>query len=374
MDAPITSLPLSPPSHPTTLPHPHFSLDLCRYPLSAATLYTTAALQELNHLVQRGFPVRAVTQEELEALGLAVQMTERDGTRLANLLVVDAAGTIAWIQLSGGEEQGRPRHARMTVAGADGADARTLADALQRAFGTPEPEGDLVPMTFWSRSQHGPRPMPKLISAPEWSEIEGNYAPGARAELARLMATRSLDGGRLILWQGPPGTGKTYALRALARAWRSWCDLHVVVDPDVFFGEGSSYLMDILFLEPRRDAHGVPKARLLVLEDAGELVAAQARAETGQALSRLLNVTDGLLGQGLDLCTLITTNEPLDQLHPAVLRPGRCAAQVHIPPLDVATADTWLQSRGGGVGGSVSEPTSLAELFARPETAMAGWT
>jgi len=67
---------------------------------------------------------------------------------------------------------------------------------------------------------------------------------------------------------GQPGTRKTYALRALARAWRDWCDFHVVVDPDIFFGEDSSYLMDILFLEPRRNSQGEPKARLLVLEDA----------------------------------------------------------------------------------------------------------
>ena len=104
-----------------------------------------------------------------------------------------------------------------------------------------------------------------------------------------------------------------------------------------------------------------------MLEDAGELVAADARAETGQALSRLLNVSDGLLGQGLDLCTLITTNEPIDKLHPAVLRPGRCSAQIEIPPLDVQTANRWLEGREGG--GPVSEPLTLAELFDRARSA-----
>lgn len=118
-----------------------------------------------------------------------------------------------------------------------------------------------------------------------------------------------------------------------------------------------------MFQEARRNAQGLPKARLLVLEDAGELVAADARAETGQALSRLLNVSDGLLGQGLDLCVLITTNEPIDRLHPAVLRPGRCAAQIEVPPLDVETANRWISGHGGGA--PISEPLPLAELFAR---------
>ena len=349
-----------------TLPHPHFTLDLCRYQLPAASFYTATANRELNHVRHRGFPSREITVEELGRLGLAIEMSElRSGN--SSLLLSGPGGALALIQSYGGEGTGSPLTASAMVAARDAEAAESLADAIRAAFGAPDPAPHLVPMTFWTRSPHGPRSMPKLIATPLWEEIEGNYEPAARSELARLMATRGLDGGHLILWQGPPGTGKTYALRALGRAWREWCDFHVVVDPDVFFGEDSSYLMDILFLEPQRNSRGEPKARLLVLEDAGELVAADARAETGQALSRLLNVSDGLLGQGLDLCTLITTNEPIDQLHPAVLRPGRCLAQIEVPPLEVETANRWLEGRDHAA--PVSGPTTVAELFARTREA-----
>lgn len=343
-----------------TLPHPHFTLDLCRYQLASASFYTATAAAELNHVRHGAFPAREITFEELGELGLAVEMSElRSGN--SNLLLRDGDGSLALLQTYGGE--GSSLRATVIVAAQDASAAESLAARVGRAFGAPEPAPHLVPMTFWTRSPHGPRSMPKLIATPLWEEIAGNYAAPARSELERLMATQRLDGGRLILWQGPPGTGKTYALRALARAWRDWCDFHVVVDPDVFFGEDSSYLVDILFLEPRRTPQGEPKARLLVLEDAGELVAAEARAETGQALSRLLNVSDGLLGQGLNLCTLITTNEPIERLHPAVLRPGRCAAQIEVPALDIETANRWLANRGNGA--SVSEPVTVAELFAQ---------
>ena len=40
------------------------------------------------------------------------------------------------------------------------------------------------------------------------------------------MQTREPARGRLIVWRGPPGTGKTWALRALAGAWREWCGVH----------------------------------------------------------------------------------------------------------------------------------------------------
>ncbi|MCA1705314.1 MAG: ATP-binding protein, partial [Actinobacteria bacterium] len=347
------------PEPSATLPHPHFTLDLCRYQLAAASFYTATAVGELNHVRHRGFPAREITTESLQDLGLSVEMSElRSGN--SNLLLSGPRGALALLQTYGGEAKGSTLHAAVMVAAQDPEAAESLAETLAHAFGAPDPAPHLVPMTFWTRSSQGPRSMPKLIASPLWSEIADNYAHAAQSQLERLMATRDLEGGRLILWQGPPGTGKTYALRALARAWRDWCDFHVVVDPDAFFGgEDSSYLMDILFLEPGRSPHGERKARLLVLEDAGELVAASARAETGQALSRLLNVSDGLLGQGLNLCSLITTNEPIDKLHPAVLRPGRCAAQIEVPPLDVETANRWLEGRENGA--PVNQPVTVAE-------------
>src|SRR5262249_22165954 len=73
--------------------------------------------------------------------------------------------------------------------------------------------------------------------------------------------------------------------------------------------------------EPRR-------WRLLLLEDCDELIRGEAKRSTGQSLSRLLNLTDGLLGQGRDVLVAITTNEDVARLHPAVVRPGRCLARI----------------------------------------------
>ena len=67
-----------------------------------------------------------------------------------------------------------------------------------------------------------------------------------------------------------------------------------------------------------------PSWKLVVLEDSGELLSIDAHERTGQALSRLLNVTDGVLGQGTKAIVLVTTNEPLRKLHPAIRRAGRC--------------------------------------------------
>lgn len=86
-----------------------------------------------------------------------------------------------------------------------------------------------------------------------------------------------------------------------------------------------------------------------------------ARERTGQALSRLLNATDGFIGQGTDALVLVTTNEELGSLHPAVTGPGRCLAEIEFEALPVGEANVWLRERGSTQ--RVTVPTTIAELF-----------
>jgi SpoVK/Ycf46/Vps4 family AAA+-type ATPase len=170
--------------------------------------------------------------------------------------------------------------------------------------------------------------------------------------------------GRLLLLHGPPGTGKTTALRSIALSWGSWCQVDYVLDPERLLSDGA-YLMSVVlgdeehdFLSAREDDR---RWRLLVLEDCDELIRMDAKKRSGQSLGRLLNLTDGILGQGLELMVAITTNEPLARLHPAVTRPGRCLAQIEVARFTAAEARIWLghPARVGPDG------ATLAELYAQ---------
>ena len=104
------------------------------------------------------------------------------------------------------------------------------------------------------------------------------------------------------------------------------------------------------------DDEDAPAWRLLLLEDCDELIRGEAMQAASQPLSRLLNLTDGMLGQGRQVLVAITTNEDLRLLHKAVVRPGRCLAHIEIGPLPPAQAS-------GLLGRPVAGPVTLAELY-----------
>ena len=200
----------------------------------------------------------------------------------------------------------------------------------------------------------------RTIEVPSLAQIRENYSRHAAASLDHLATSFDPESsGRLILWHGPPGCGKTWALRAIASAWRSWCTVRYVSDPEVFLAE-PDYLLSLLHRRPS-GRHLDDAWRLIVMEDTGELLSSDAKERTGQGLSRLLNVVDGMLGDTAKAVFLVTTNEDLHRIHPAVARPGRCGQVLRFDPLAPEEANAWLAAHGAAA--SVGTPTTLAELF-----------
>jgi len=70
-----------------------------------------------------------------------------------------------------------------------------------------------------------------------------------------------------------------------------------------------------------------------------------------------------VLGQGRSVLVALTTNEPVARLHPAIVRPGRCIAQIEVGRLSASEARQWLGGQVTHRGGDAT----LAELVSLRE-------
>lgn len=219
-----------------------------------------------------------------------------------------------------------------------------------------------VPMSFWHSSPSGYRNNERPIKIFHWEDIRRNYAGAVAAKLDRLITLRpEVITSRVILLHGAPGSGKTHFLQALAHAWRSWCIVDYIMDSEQLLRD-TGYMMETMLgkafaaNEPEfdddddDDDDDLPeghmpdrdKWRLIVMEDAGELCRIDAKQIVGQGLSRLLNTSDGILGQGTRVLIIITTNEEIGELNPAMTRNGRALATVEIGTLPWEEAQHWI--------------------------------
>jgi len=234
---------------------------------------------------------------------------------------------------------------------------------LKKALPIVEVEDDRLPLTFWALGLHGPRSHSRKIVVPSWKDIEENYPGAVGKNLGEIMGMKVGDDcGQLIMFHGTPGTGKSFAIRALLYEWRDWCLGEYIVDPEKFFGSSAEYMISVLLGNDNEDDNGTEdmRWRLYIVEDGDEFLTGDAKVRSGQALSRLLNVVDGMIGQGLRVIVLVT--EPLHSIHPAVTRPGRCLANIEFRKFDRIEAAKWLNSNGDKAI-PVDDEQTLAELY-----------
>ena len=138
----------------------------------------------------------------------------------------------------------------------------------------------------------------------------------------------------LFLFHGVPGTGKTTYIKYLIHSLKK----KVIFLSPKMAGTLDNHSMTELLIENKNS--------VLVIEDAEELITSRDTHFRNSNLSMILNMTDGLLGEGLGIQIIATFNTELKNIDKALLRKGRLQSIYEFKPLSSLKTNQLLHSLG----------------------------
>jgi hypothetical protein len=170
-----------------------------------------------------------------------------------------------------------------------------------------------------------------------------------QAILRRL--SRKNDKG-IVLLHGRPGTGKTSYIRYLISSVRKNV---IFLPPNMAGAITNPDLVSVL-------VHNTNS--ILVIEDAENIVADRER-DGHSPVSALLNISDGLLSDFLNIQVVCSFNTDIARIDSALIRKGRLIADYEFKELDIPKAQALSDKLG--YKARVTAPMSLAAIYNQDE-------
>lgn len=151
----------------------------------------------------------------------------------------------------------------------------------------------------------------------------------------------------IVLLHGLPGTGKTTYLRYLIGKIKKRV---LFLSPNVAANLMNPNFIDMLIDNPNT---------VLIVEDAENIIMDR-RTTKDSSVSNLLNISDGLLADFLNVQLICTFNSPLTMVDSALMRKGRLIAKYEFGKL--STQKSQRLSNHFGFKNLITKPMTVAEI------------
>ena len=182
-------------------------------------------------------------------------------------------------------------------------------------------------------------------------DIELNYGKDFEIKYNKILEKLKDDKkSGLVLFSGVPGSGKTTVVKNLA----------MNIDKKIIFVPPGT--VDIITTPGFLNFMLAHKNSILLIEDAEKVIRSrEGEGSNPEGVSNILNLTDGFLGDCLNLFIIATFNTPREKIDKALIRKGRLIAEHHFEELDAEQSNKILKKIGSK---RVAEKSmTLAEIY-----------